>query len=116
MKALQEYKQDVQDEIVEATDEAAKKLVKLLKKTSPKKRGAYAKDWSHKKENDKNGIYRRAVYNKKHYQLTHLLEHGHDPGENQKTKVKAIPHIEPAYEQIEKEFEQAVIKAIEKYK
>lgn len=114
--ALKKYTQEVQEDVKKATDDAAKKLVKSLKKTSPNKSGAYAKDWRHKKESDKNGIYRRVVYNKKHYQLTHLLENGHKKGgKNQKSDVKAIPHIEPNHEQIEREFERAIIDAIKRH-
>lgn len=116
VSALKKYTQEVREDIKKATDDAAKKLVKSLKKTSPNKSGAYAKDWRHKKETDKNDIYRQVVYNKKHYQLTHLLENGHKKGgKNQKADVKAIPHIEPNYEQIEREFGRAITDAIKRH-
>ena len=111
-KALQDWTQDVQYEVVMAVDEKAKKLVKLLKASSPKESGAYKKNWTSKKITDNYSFYRRIVHNRKRYQLTHLLENGHKKGKNQKTDVKAIPHIKPARDQIEKEFEQAVIDAI----
>ena len=111
-KALQDWTQDVQYEVVMAVDEKAKKLVKLLKASSPKETGAYKRNWTSKKVTDNYSFYQRIVHNRKRYQLTHLLENGHRKGKNQKADVKAITHIGPARDQIEKEFEQAVIDAI----
>lgn len=111
-KSLQDWTQDVQYEVVMATDEKAKKLVKLLKANSPKRTKNYSKGWRSKRETDNRTYYIRKIHNKTRYRLTHLLENGHDKGHNQKQDVKAIKHIAPNYEAIEREYEQAIIDAI----
>lgn len=80
-----------------ASKEAAKKtafdVVKLLKRTSPKKKGKYAKGW---KVTYQDGSY--IVHNAKLPGYTQLLEKGHDVISNgQKVgRAPAQPHIEPA--------------------
>lgn len=80
-----------------ASKDAAKKtasdVVKLLKRTSPKKKGKYAKGW---KVTYQDGSY--IVHNAKLPGYTQLLEKGHDVISNgQKVgRAQAQPHIEPA--------------------
>lgn len=80
-----------------ASKEAAKKtasdVVKLLKRTSPKKKGKYAKGW---KVTYQDGSY--IVHNAKLPGYTQLLEKGHDVISNgQKVgRAPAQPHIAPA--------------------
>ena len=74
-KVLDEYIEQVNETSDECMDQTAKETVQDLKQTSPKRKvngGAYAKSWAVKKEG-----HRYIVHNKKHYQLTHLLENGH---------------------------------------
>lgn len=57
--------------------------------------------------------------NKKHYRLTHLLEHGHRMIPNRHfyrrvSRTKAIPHIAPAQEWADKAVEELYVKAINK--
>lgn len=111
-KSLQDWTQDVQYEVVIATDEKAKKLIKFLKADSPKLTKNYSKGWRSRRETNNRTYYARKIHNKTDYQLTHLLENGHGKGHNQKQEVKAIKHIEPNYEAIEREYEQAIIDAI----
>ena len=81
---LDEYQDVTVDKMKAAIDKVSKDAVRELKSTSPKRTGAYAKDWAAKKEPvSKNTAYSKVVYNKKHYRLTHLLEYGH--------KVKPVP-------------------------
>lgn len=57
---------------------AAKECQKRLKTTSPKRHGAYAKSWVISQREGRPGEPTSyIVHNKKHYRLTHLLEHGH---------------------------------------
>lgn len=86
----------MQDALITAGNEA----VKELKSTSPKRSGKYAKDWAVKKVAKKNGAIEVTVYNKKHYQLTHLLENGHAlvRGGRKIGFVKPFPHIKKAEE------------------
>lgn len=116
VKRLQEFSTDVEEEVKKATDASAKKAVALLKEKSPKKTGAYASEWRSYKPKSVQHMYERNVYNRKKYQLTHLLEDGHGPGGKSKKSVRAIPHINPIRDQIAKEFEQAIVNAIEKYR
>ena len=71
----------------DVADEASEKLQSV----SPIMNGTYAKGWVADK--DKHGSY--VVHNKDAYQLTHLLENGHDVVVNGKKvgHANAQPHI-----------------------
>ena len=91
---LEDYRQEVADGIKKEIRTAGKQCVEELKATSPKRTGAYARSWKLQTVyEDKESVQVR-VYNKDHYQLTHLLEDGHarvDGG-----RVEAKPHIRQA--------------------
>ena len=92
MKILDDYRDTTVDKMKEAVDKAAKQAVNELKTSSPKRTGAYAKDWAAKKDRKANKwAYGKVVYNKKHYRLTHLLEKGHRKVNG--GMVAARPHI-----------------------
>ncbi len=67
--AVRIYTEEVGAAIEEAVKETAQALAADLRETSPKDTGKYAKGWTARKE----GPGRYVVYNKKKYQLTHLL-------------------------------------------
>lgn len=95
MKALEEYQGASFHTLKAAVDSTAKQTVKELNGTSPKRSGAYAKDWYQKEDKKSRGLnYACVVYNKKHYRLTHLLEHGHRKVNG--GRVTARPHIAEA--------------------
>ena len=100
---LVKYNKKINDDMNSAMKDGAKKAAKYLKQESPKDKGAYAKSWKWKAEKYKTSGYR--VYNEKHYQLTHLLEYGHDVVVNGKKvgHAKAYPHIKAVEERINKE-------------
>ena len=92
VKILDDYLDTTIDKMKEAVDKAAKQAVNELKTSSPKRTGAYAKDWAAKKDRKANKwAYGKVVYNKKHYRLTHLLEKGHRKVNG--GMVAARPHI-----------------------
>lgn len=105
-KILEEYGEEVQKTVSETIEEQAPKVVKDLKKTSPKNTGAYASSWKKEIEKDRLESTKMTVYNEKHYRLTHLLEHGHALRSG--GRARAIPHIGPAQDRAEKEIIQKI--------
>ena len=105
VSALEEYTEEVTEELDKAKEEIAKESAETLKSTSPKKYGKYAKGWRAKL----NGTA-WVVHNSKRWQITHLLEKGHAKVNG--GRVAAIPHIAPVEEQAIKEYEKRVEKAI----
>lgn len=77
----------------DAAKKAANDTMKLLKRTSPKKKGTYAKGW---KVTYQDGSY--IVHNAKLPGYTQLLEKGHDviAGGAKVGHAPAQPHIAPA--------------------
>lgn len=100
---LQQFEHGVETALDTASNEVAKKAVKKLKSASPVGRGTwgghYAKKWKVKKVNG-----HLVIYNEK-YQLTHLLEHGHDVVSKGKVigHVSGQPHIKPVEEWVQEE-------------
>lgn len=103
--SLQKYSQEVAEGLKEETRKVAKKTVKRLKDTSPKRTGEYAKGWTSKVEYEGADEIRIKVRNRKKPQLTQLLENGHKIkiGGQVKGGVKAYPHIRQAEEDAKKE-------------
>lgn len=77
----------VQEGVDEALAQTADEAVDMLRQTSPVRTGKYAEGW----EVTKNGA-EYVVHNAKHYQLTHLLENGHDVVVNGQKVGRAKPH------------------------
>lgn len=114
-KIMEGYEKDVKRATNNSIDVVAKETVSKLKNTSPKRRGDYAKSWGLERERGPAGINTVTVRNKKHYQLTHLLEYGHDVV-NAKGKVgraPAYPHIGPAEEWAINELPREIKKELE---
>lgn len=96
---LDTYGQQAENVMAEAIWNTAGWAVKELKKGGGfGGTGAYNKDWTRKLT--KKRLYAEAtVYNRSHYQLTHLLEYGHAKQNGGRTKD--YPHIAPVADQVE---------------
>lgn len=93
---LEDYSEHVKDVTEKTIQATAKESAAKLRNDSPKKSGAYAKGWATKKNRDGSVT----VYNKDHYQLTHLLENGHVVRNKKGTygRTNGIKHIAPVEE------------------
>ena len=112
---LKDYTDDIQEGISRVAQEVAKDDVKALKQANTYKvrSGNYNKSWTVTTSRGMNTIS-CIVHNKDHYQLTHLLEWGHQIKRNG-TKVgnaKAYPHIAPVEKISNETFERKVEEVI----
>ena len=110
---MKKYGESARQAVAKALPQVGKDTVKELKSTSPKKTGAYASGWKYEmdpRKKSKNNS-QMVVYNKDHYRLTHLLEHGHQK-RNGGEPVKGIEHIAPAAEKAEREALELIEKGI----
>jgi hypothetical protein len=110
MKQLQYYAADVKENVQEAQEATAAKMVADLKAASPKgnrQKKQYAKGWAIKRTPKK-----MIVHNKSNYQLTHLLEHGHVT-KNGSKRTDAQIHIAPAEEKGIREYLDKIERAIQ---
>lgn len=113
---LQEYGRKADEAVEKAAKKAGRETVKTLRNTSPKKTGAYASSWTTKATRYGGRLVGVTVYNKEHYQLTHLLENGHlivnKKGEYGRTR--GIKHIAPAEQEGIADFEEYAREELEK--
>lgn len=113
---LDDYSEDLKQETDKVFSQVAKESASELRRTSPrgkgKNAGAYASGWTVKREKDKSGLYTVTVHNKDHYQLTHLLEHGHalPQGGRADAKEHIAPVANQAREKVVQELEQRISK------
>ena len=118
MSYLQDYVEDIEEDVVTTTDKITKKAVEELKQKSPRGKGTrekpYHLGWRRQKGISalKNHRYTIKIHNSTNYQLTHLLENGHATRNGRRTK--AIPHIRPMEEKYRKEYEASVTTALKR--
>lgn len=121
MKELGDYSNTVIDAVNAAAEETSKQLQKELKQESPKKKngknaGRYSRGWRIRQLSKLSTQSKFVVYNATDYQLTHLLEHGHEfvgrAIRGGTLRAKPYPHIEPAEEKAVDQFLEKVEKAI----
>ena len=77
---MEEHCWEIEDESAQAAGEAGARAAELLKQRSHRRKGrgggAYARDWVADAAATETGV-EVVVHNRRHYQLTHLLEKGH---------------------------------------
>lgn len=109
---LHEIPQKVDNVIDEAAAKVSKEAVKELKATSPKRPGGgrYAKGWTVKKVGKQT-----VIHNRTDYQLTHLLENGHDVVAHGKKvgHFAGIKHIAPVEKEVIEKMTEEVEKGID---
>ena len=99
--ALKEYNQQVNEALKAGCKAVGKEAARVLRSTSPKRTGEYAKGWTQKTSYETADNIRVTVYNNKKPQLAHLLEYGHAKVNGGRVEGKA--HIRPAEERAEKQ-------------
>lgn len=110
------FKHHVNTAVDTAAENVAKKAIKKLKKTSPtnkhaKRRKKYKNGWKYEKT--KRGM----ILHNEQYQLTHLLEHGHNVvinGVVKKKRAEAQEHIAPVEAWAQDEFPEEFKRKVEK--
>lgn len=103
---LQAYQQEVVDDLKASVHDAGKACLNEIKANSPADTGDYRKGWKIKTAYESETDIRLQVYNKDHYQLTHLLEDGHANVDGGRTPGR--PHIGPAADQAAEKMEKDV--------
>lgn len=110
---LHDIPQKVDNVIDEAAEKVSKEAVKTLRATSPKRPGGgrYAKGWATKKVGKQ-----IVIHNKTDYQLTHLLENGHDIVSHGRKvgHYGGQKHIAPVEQEVIENMTKEVEKGIEK--
>ena len=105
-EAMSTYTKEITEGLEATKLETAKNVVKILKDSSPKDTGRYAKGWRVSKVGTA-----QVIHNKTDYQLTHLLEHGHVKVGG--GRVGAKVHIRPAEEKAIEDFISGVERVIQ---
>lgn len=95
VKAVRQYTDDVAEAIEAKVDEVAKDILMDAAANAPHNTGEYARSFKITSRNEY-GKTKRIIWNKKHYRRVHLLEFGHAKVNG--GRVKAYPHLRPAYE------------------
>lgn len=112
---LEEYKEDIEEDVAELSNKYIKQASKELKSISPVSekdvrlkggeiqiKGSYAGSWSTKNGKKLTNIFSKIAYNRKYYRLTHLLEFGHANRDGSRTKP--IPHIRKTEDKYKEKF------------
>lgn len=109
MRELERYGEATADNVKDVAKDVGKETVKKLQGTSPERSGAYAKGWKATVRSEKANSIDIVVHDKK-YQITHLLEKGHQNRNGGRTP--AIVHIAPAEEEAADKLEKELMKRL----
>lgn len=104
---LEDYKDEVLDALKEEQTPVVTEAVKMLKASSPKKRGKYASGWGYTTTKETPAMKQMVIHNKTHAGLTHLLERGHATRSGGRTVAQV--HIKPVEEWSMNEYERRLI-------
>ncbi|MCS4487534.1 HK97 gp10 family phage protein [Streptococcus sciuri] len=102
-KELEEYANNTTDTMRDIVEEVTIEAIELLKATSPKKTGRYAKGWKSKATTDTNTALTKTIHNRRPG-LTHLLEDGH--AKQNGGHVEGRKHIAPVEKKAIQSFEE----------
>jgi len=96
---LENYSDEVNEKVKEQAKYCAQECKKAIKADAKSLFNGhdYANGWSYRSDVSRFGIA-CTIYNDDHYQLTHLLEYGHEKwlwGKKAEGKTKAFAHIGP---------------------
>jgi hypothetical protein len=109
---LAQYSKDTTEEVKKICEDVSAEMTENIKRDSPRDKGKYAKGWKVRTEYEDVNNIRLRTYNATDYQLTHLLEHGHDKQNG--GRVDGKPHIKPNEEKAKKELVKRIEKAVQK--
>lgn len=114
VRAIKEYTDDVIDAVEKEIDDTSKKILKEVKSGGPyeDQTGKYKKGFARTKIDSsyKGGSFGYTIWNKKHYQRVHVLEFGHVKVGG--GRVKAYPHLGPAWDKYGKDLDKRIEKII----
>lgn len=116
-KILDEFGKEAEKDVYQAFEQVGKETVNKLKQSSPKKSGDYAKGWRFKWIKERGKVIEGVVHNSTHYQLTHLLENGHDVYNYEGGsygRTRGIKHIQPADDWAQNELDEEIRRRLEK--
>jgi len=115
-KALETYNQEIVEGMNGAYKELADAGVAKLQTTKPyhDRTGKYSAGFAvsqRKNAVTATGAESFTIHNKKHYQITHLLEHGHLTRSGSRTR--AFEHWKPTLEELDRKAETIVKRVVE---
>lgn len=112
---LDEYRKDIDGEMPSCVESVAQTTAQIARAKATAFKGNKYRNSITVKVTKGRLLSTALIYSPKHYQLTHLLEHGHVIKVNGKVygKTRAFPHWAPAEEQGVRLLEYKIKKAVE---
>lgn len=113
VKQMQLYSDEVNEKVKQAVDDVSKTMLAETKATAPDKRGrgSYKRAMKVRRLEETMRVRKKIWYVETPlYRIAHVLEKGHAARDG--SRVKAYPHIQPAADKANREFERRVKEAI----